>query len=495
MSGPWEKYTPETTAGPWGKYADAPEPMGVGEDVSRAIPSGLLRGVTGGVDAPAFVGGLLKSGVGKAYELAAGERPSERFMEALSPKLPLGIDLTRPYATEAAQAVAPEVMGYEPQTTGGEYAKTISEFLPGAAGGGWRALIQMVGAGAGSETAGQVFEGTKFETAARIGGALLGGAVTDLISGIPGRIKTAASRREFIEKTPTLDALRKQADDLYDTARKQGATATPSDIAVFRGRVDDLLTEEGLYSPKGRIVGDMPSVRGVVDMLDDFAGGTMTPKQMLAFKKTINNAAGSANPSEARIGAMLRERYYDFTDQLSPAIREANATYRILSQGELIEKTIELAGSKAGQFSGSGFENALRTEFRALDRNIIKGSLSVSPDEAAIIKRIAAGGSLENLARDIGKAAPRGVVSTAASGGVPFAVGTAIEGPELGATLAATALGAGEAGRRAATALQQRNAQLAAAIARSGGQMPPHVLDAVRGPKGVYFPGLLAQQE
>ena len=493
MSGPWEKYGAETPA-PWVKYSGQDE-TNIPRDLAASGGSGLVRGVAFGLDTPAHVGGLLKEGIAWATEKITGEPPSEQYLDALSPKLPLGIDLTRPYATEAATEIAPEVMQYEPKTTGGEYAQTVGEFIPGAAGGGWRALLQTIGAGVGSETAGQLLEGSKFETAGRIGGALLGGVVTDLVSGVPGKIQTASRRREFVENTPTLDALRKQADDLYTAARTEGVVAQADDIAAFRSQVDDLLATEGLKSPKGRIVGDMPAVRGVVDMLDDYADEVMTPEQMLSFKQTINNAAGSANPSEARIGAMLREKYYDFTDPLAPAIREANATYRVLSQGELIEQTIDLAGLKAGQFSGSGFENALRTEFRALARRITKGQLSVSPDEAAIIRRIADGGAIENLARDIGKAAPRGVVSTAATSGVPFAVGTAVQGPELGLLMGGSALGLGEIGRRSATAMQTRNAQLASAIARSGGKMPQHIQDASRGSRGTYLPGLLAAQE
>lgn len=493
MSGPWEKYSDQS--GPWQNYASEQPEIGVAEDGGKSLGSGLVRGVAFGLDTPAYVGGALKEGVAWLGEKITGERPSEAFMDAIGPGLPLGIDLTRPYATEATTKVAPDVMGYEPKTTLGEYAQTVGEFLPGAIGGGWRALLQMVGAGVGSEAAGQALEGTKFETAGRIGGALLGGVVTDLATGIPGKIKTASRRRKFVEETPTLDALRKQANDLYDTARTQGAVAQADDIAAFRTQVNDMLVSEGLITPKGALVGGYDKVNGVIKMLDDYADEVMTPEQMLSFKKTINNVAASTDPAEARIGAMLRERYYDFTDPLSPAIREANATYRILSQGELIEQTIDLAGSQAGQFSGSGFENALRTQFRALDRKIIKGQLSVSPDEAAIIKRIANGGGLENFARDIGKAAPRGVVSTAASGGVPFAVGTALQGPELGLSLAGSALALGEAGRRSATAMQAKNARLAAAIARAGGEMPEHVLGAARGPKGVYLPGLLAQQE
>jgi hypothetical protein len=220
----------------------------------------------------------------------------------------------------------------------------------------------------------------------------------------------------------------------------------------------------------------------------------MTPTEMLQVRKSFQAAAQSADPVEARIGTILIRQFDDFTSPLAPQIAEANQIYRRAMQGDLIETTIELAGSRSGQFSGSGFENALRTEFRGLERKIIKGQLKVTPDEEALIKRIAQGGFSENLARDVGKAAPRGVVSTGISSGVPFAIGTSIGGPALGAALAATTLGAGEIGRRVATSLQGRNAGLLSALARSGGRLPANIGAVTNVPSLVgTIPGLLAQ--
>lgn len=67
---------------------------------------------------------------------------------------------------------------YKPKTTAGEYARTVGEFLPNAIGGpaglaGKTAAV--VGPALLSETAGQLTEGSKYETAARIAGALAGG--------------------------------------------------------------------------------------------------------------------------------------------------------------------------------------------------------------------------------------------------------------------------------------------------------------------------------
>src|SRR5690606_6127403 len=112
---------------------------------------------------------------------------------------------------------------------------------------------------------------------------------------------------------------------------------------------------------------------------------------------------------ERRIATLMLEQFDQFLDPLAPQIAQANQIYSRAMKGEAIETAIELAGSRAGQFSGSGFENALRTEFRAMERAIIKGDLrGLSEAEKEAISRVARGGSLENIARWIGKFAPSG---------------------------------------------------------------------------------------
>lgn len=76
--------------------------------------------------------------------------------------------------------------GYEPQTTGGEYAKTVGEFVPGmlAGPGGLarRAVTNVVAPGVTSEAAGQATEGSDYEPLARILGALTGGMGASMLA-------------------------------------------------------------------------------------------------------------------------------------------------------------------------------------------------------------------------------------------------------------------------------------------------------------------------
>lgn len=113
---------------------------------------------------------------------------------------------------------------HEPHTTTGKYARTITSFVPSALAGGGSALKRIANAvipGAASEEAGQVTEGTSFETPARIGAALLAGGGTDLASraGAPERmLQQAATKID----PPTFN----KAFRLMDEARLMGVQLT-----------------------------------------------------------------------------------------------------------------------------------------------------------------------------------------------------------------------------------------------------------------------------
>lgn len=304
-------------------------------------------------------------------------------------------------------------------------------------------------------------------------GATIGGAIpaaTGAVRGIAEGVANRGVKKAFVEGAETVDDLKAAAGKLYDEARAAGVVATPDQTTKFADDAVAVLREQGLVSPSGRISSAYPKVADALNMVMDYADSQMTPTEMLQVRTLLQGAAGSADAAEARIGTKMLKAFDDFVEPMAPQIKEANAIYHRAKKGEMIETAIELAGSRAGQFSGSGFENALRTEFRGIERQIIKGQLKgISAAERKAISRVARGGAVENALRDLGKMAPRGVVSTGITAGVPFAIGNALGGPGLGAAMSGGALALGEAGRRAATAMQTRNAGMASAAMRAGG--------------------------
>lgn len=196
---PWEKYSAPDD-GPWSRYGGQKKPqlsMGeTAEDVARS-------GVTGVIKGGASLAGL----PGDIAEL--GARGLDRATRFVGDKL--GVNVT-PRADRDATYGSRDILSaiephtekgrfHKPQSTAGEYAQTVGEFLPGIVGGpggiGTRALTQVVAPALGSEAAGQMSKGTAAEPYARVAGALLGGLAPSVgaraISPLPINAERAAA--------------------------------------------------------------------------------------------------------------------------------------------------------------------------------------------------------------------------------------------------------------------------------------------------------------
>jgi hypothetical protein len=140
------------------------------------------------------------------------------------------------------------------------------------------------------------------------------------------------------------------------------------------------------------------------------------------------------------------------------------------AKDEQITKMIEKAQNRAGQYSQSGMDNALRTEFRKLAQND-RAMRRFSPQERAAIQEVArGGGAIEKVSRWVGKLSPRGVVSAAGGAVLGGGAGSALAGdPYVGA---GGAFALGGLGQAIATALTKRNVRNASEVMR-GGRLPP----------------------
>lgn len=300
-------------------------------------------------------------------------------------------------------------------------------------------------------------------------GGVLSKAGDVALRGVAGRI----AQKKIAKSVPTIKQLKGQASALYQKAEERGVTAAKKQTQNLASKMKDIATQEGLISPTGRVSSAYPKAKEALDLTKDYARGTMTPKQMQTVRKVLSDAAGSADNSERRIARSMLETFDDWTEPLSPELSDARAIARRYINAQKLEQARELAGSKAGQFTGSGFENALRTEYRGLDRRIVKGQeRGFTPETVEAINRVSRGTSSGNIARNVGKLAPTGVVSMGLGTGVPFAIGSSIGGPGLGAILAGGANAAGIGGRKLATDIGIKNANLAELIARQGGPLP-----------------------
>jgi hypothetical protein len=426
--------------------ANAPkEPPNSFVDALRSIPGGIAKGVAGIVGLPGDVSNLLDQG---ADYITGGSVSSHR--------VPGRID-----SQQVNDLISAPTGGYyKPQTKAGKYAETIASFAPGALapGGTVARVARVVVPGAASEAAGQFTEGTAAEPYARIIGALAGGAVTGI-----GEVSANAARPT--PGVPTVAELKTAAHGQYSAADKAGLIVKGDSMKAMAGDLKETLGNEGMDAtlhPKATAV-----YKNIANATDN-----TTLKGIDILRQQAGDAAASADPAERRLARIIKDHLDDYVGSLKPsdvvqgdaqgaseAITSARDLWSRASKGEIIDSAIQKAKTRSSQFSGSGYENALRTQFRQLSMND-RAMRRFSSDEQDAIRKVAMGGPVENALRYLGKFSPHGLVGTLMTGGAGFAAG--------GPVGAAAALATGEAGRIGATAMTVKNARLASELVRKG---------------------------
>ena len=363
----------------------------------------------------------------------------------------------------------------------------------------------LYGAGAG--------EGLEGRIAGAAEGATLGALTGGTVGGVAGAVASRAGRKTI----PEVDELRKKAGELYDIADQSGLVVSDKSFSRVVRDATELAQEAGIDKTIH------PKATAALNRLQEEVGGPKTLQQLEILRRVIGGAAKSTDADERRVAGILQRRLDKYLESLTDTdviagtadapkvLKDARALWRKVRKGEVIEDLIDRAGNQAGQFSGSGYENALRTQFRNLSNNK-KKLRGFTKEEQAAIKKVARGGPLDNLMRMIGKFAARGVVGTVLAGGAGGAMGLA--GAGAGGLLpgvigAATVLGAGEIGRRAATQMTKGNVARAGELIRSGGNIPKGILGpkqqalaemlvlggAQQGPASGFFPVPPMQQQ
>ena len=112
---------------------------------------------------------------------------------------------------------------YKPQTTAGEYARTVGEFVPAAAlpfgGGPWMRAASAVTGGLGSEAAGQLTKGTAAEPYARVVGGVVGGFAPSLMGKVITPIPSSPERERLFQ------VLRNEGVDAITAGQRTGSNS------------------------------------------------------------------------------------------------------------------------------------------------------------------------------------------------------------------------------------------------------------------------------
>lgn len=347
--------------------------------------------------------------------------------------------------------------------------QSVGSAVPFAGGAGsvraaGMGLLGATGGGVGGAAAQQAFPGNPL---AEFAGELAGSGLT-----AGGTVKAVQrmKQRQIEGRIPTVSKLKEQASDLYRQAEARGITAEPAMTQQLADNLQQALQNDGRISPTGRISDVYPKAKEAVQLARDYSGKTMNPTQMQTVRSVMTDGLNGLDKTERRTAKLLTQEFDNWANPQAPELAQARAIANRYINAQKLEQARELAGARAGQFTGSGFENALRTEYRGLDRKAIMGKENFNDPLNDAIENVSRGTPASNFARNMGRFAPTGPVSSMATLG-PAALATSIAGPAAGAAVGAAIAGAGALGRVAATRMGIREADIAELIARNGGSI------------------------
>ncbi len=456
-----------------------------GEDIARSGLSGLLGGVEGIMSLP----GMLESAVRErvvspiAERLGVGEAAIQAAeAQTAFPQEPIaGIE----------QSLGTDSMGYEPQTTAGEYAQTIGEFAPGmlAGPGGLasRVASNVVIPAVASEAAGQATEGTKFEPLARLTAAIAapmaaGSVGRRLVSPLGGADDIALQQARIVEQAgiPVTagqrvasrglraiedssapseeqleaftraalrsigsDASRATDDVLRDAASRIGSVFDDvtqnlqvSVPATAKQSIDDAVTTYQSLAPTSA---QAPVIGQVASRIDEAISGVrpIDSKELMTWRSRVSKLTTSADAATRNAAQEALETLDDIIEgSLSAAGRaddvarlaEARRQYRDFLA---IENAASRATTERGILTPAALEGAIRTQSRSQLARGQRGDLGQLATAAGdVLKPLPA--VLPGGLRAIQGTLPAvGAAGGFAAGGLPGAVAGALA-PSLG---------------------------------------------------------------
>jgi len=305
-------------------------------------------------------------------------------------------------------------------------------------------------------------------------GKLIGSVVAPLapaaIKSATAPIKTlfqqAAQNKALKDAVPDITQLKTQARSLYKQVDELGVSINQKPLQNLSNSIASLIKKEGFNA---RI---HPKVSAALDEVALLTQKSMTISEIDTMRKVARSAARSIDPDEARLGSMMVEKIDNFVGNIptgaisggnaktvSPLLKEARGLWGRAKKSELLDDAFERAQNQA-----SGFENGLRTQFRSILNNKKKLG-SFNAEEIKAMQLVVRGGKAENIAKALGKFGfTEGQATSVLMPTLGAGIGGAVGG--FGGAAAVPLLGTGA--KKLAENLTRRNAELAAAMTRSG---------------------------
>lgn len=445
--------------------ADAPQTQPVQRETGIVEQAGIgtREGVAMGLGFPVDALASAINGIPRTVNAVAGTQ--------------LGDWVTNPVGgsqsiNQVFDAVLPEKV--DPQTTGQRFARRIGQEVGATAvplaGSATKAqtmadvgrtaatqIASAVGGGAGAQVAREVApDSLAAEITGQVIGGLAGGAVA-------GRLVAPKG-----PGAPSVQTLEQKAADLYAKGEARPG-ADPQSVSRFSQRIGGVLQAESLVTPTGRNLAD-GNVRKFLDVIDDFQGQPMTPREMQNARKFLTDAAASSDPSDRRVGMLLLKEFDDWRNAAVPEFKAADQIYGRMKRAKDVDWRIEKAENRAASTgTGGNAVNAMRQNIRQILDNPA-ARRGYSAEEIKAMEAIVRGDTATNAARLVGRLSPTSgaipLMANIVGVGVDPLIGTAIMG-----------LGAGAKGIAEMRTQGQINAL--AELIRNGGPVAPNALAGI----------------
>jgi hypothetical protein len=381
---------------------------GMLEDIAKSLPTGMVSGLVNATSGPV----IPESPVPQPPEISGGNAPA--VMGVVQDKL------TGPL--------------YQPQTNAGKYGLAAGEALGnplsyvGPGGLPLKVGASVLGA-LGSEAGGQAAQGTKYETPARLGGALAGG-----VAGVKA-LGPAAERAAV----PTAAELSARADAGYTAARNSGVEIAPEKLADAATKWQQDLTTGPKYAFTGGQDGTAPKTLGLLDKLQNPPeGSTVTAANLDTLRRQINNIAGETEgfkpTADAKAAMVLKRQFGDYlenppqdhvvagnAEDFVNNIKQANGDYAAMSRANAVDSKVARAETNTAGSIAASADNQIKSQLRSILNNP-KAQRGYTPDEIAQMSAVNSGSLASNTLRQLGRGGT-GVIPMATHIGTALATG------------------------------------------------------------------------
>lgn len=293
-------------------------------------------------------------------------------------------------------------------------------------------------------------------------------------------------------------SLRSDAKTFYQAADEAGLVIKSNAVKTLADDARKAADKAGLD------VTLTPDSVAVLKRVDEATAGPLTLDKLDTLRQIASDAQAAQKPKDRAIASQIVEKIDDFMDRLSDndvisgdqrlasdAIAQARDLWSRSAKLDTISKMIEAAKDSATNYSASGMENSLRTEFRRLARNE-RAMRTFTKQEQAAIRKVARGTAASNTTRNVGRFAPTGPVG--AGLGLPSlaAMGAAAGGP-IGAAIAVGAgTGVTFGARTLAAAMTKRYISNLENLVASGGRTDSAAKSLQRGTAAMQILGTAA---